>query len=111
MTMGEYKVEGRFEIVAPTRTMGESRRRLWVGVGLVALMGLVCVAYRADGGEPDAESSLATQALAEGSSGFKVIAGWKSQHHSYARESPPPLSSPSDQAPSTTRSRASGAAR
>ena len=42
----------RFEIVPPsrTRTTGESRRRLWVGVGLVALMGLVCVAYRADRG-------------------------------------------------------------
>jgi len=74
------------ELVAPARGAETSRRRLWVGAGLVVLLGLVCVAYRADGGEHGSGSALAVQSLHtdEASDGFRVIAGWKSQHHSYA---------------------------
>jgi len=79
-----------FDMVAPVREGGTSRRRLWVGAGLVVLLGLACVAYRSDGEEHGAASALAVQSLHtdEASSGFKVIAGWKSQHHAYARECP-----------------------
>jgi hypothetical protein len=59
-----------------------------VAAGLVALLGLACVAFRADDGAAAAEpgNALAVQSLA--SSGFKVIAGWESQHHAYARKCP-----------------------
>ena len=58
-----------------------------MAAGLVALLGLVCVAYRSDEVAASAEpgNALAMQSL---SSGFKVIAGWESQHHSYARAFP-----------------------
>ena len=62
-----------------------SRRRFWVA-GAVALLGLTCLVFRASdaGASEEAGNSLAVQSLA--TSGFKVIAGWESQHHSYARE-------------------------
>jgi hypothetical protein len=54
----------------------------------VALLGLVCVVYRSDDDDAAAAAgnALAVQSLA--SSGFKVIAGWESQHHAYARKCP-----------------------
>ena len=52
----------------------------------MALLGLACVVYRSDDDDAAAAAgnALAVQSLA--SSGFKVIAGWESQHHAYARK-------------------------
>lgn len=54
----------------------------------MALLGLACVVYRSedDAAAAATGNALAVQSLA--SSGFKVIAGWESQHHAYARKCP-----------------------
>ena len=67
---------------APGRAWA-ARRRICVASGLVALVGLVgVIAMRGGAGSEAVAGSLAPTL---GSSGFKVIAGWKSHHHAYAR--------------------------
>ena len=77
-------------VLCSSGAAGVSRRRLWTA-GFVAVLGLACIAFFAHDAktsvDPGTALAIRSQSLAHSQgNAFKVIAGWKSQHHSYARE-------------------------